>query len=110
MDRTTYVLARFTASVVGFVHAARLRGPDGDHLELDLDRAGIFGEPNELGADECPLDVDFVEEPCLKASRCAWAAAASEAKGRLFTSQGEGRLREGDEFRQFPQILGGGGQ
>ena len=28
----------------------------------------------------------------------------------LFASQGEGRLREGDEFRQFPQILGGGSQ
>jgi hypothetical protein len=51
-----------------------------------------------------------LKNPVLRRARCAGAGAASEAKRRLFASQGEGRLREGDEFRQFPQILGGGGQ
>jgi hypothetical protein len=59
---------------------------------------------------QCPVNVDFVEEPCLKAIMMCVRGAASEAKRRLFASQGEGWLREGDEFRQFPQILGGGGQ
>jgi hypothetical protein len=33
-----------------------------------------------------------------------------QSKAALFASQGEGLLREGDELRQFPQILDGGGQ
>jgi hypothetical protein len=44
MDRTTYVLLDLQPSVEASVHAARPRSPDGDHLELDFDRAGIFGE------------------------------------------------------------------
>ena len=43
--------------------------------------------------------------------RRLWAsgAAVSGAKLRRPASCGEDRLREGDELRQFPQILGGGG-
>ena len=37
-------------------------------------------------------------------------SAVSEADSCLFASCGEDRRREGDELRQFPQILGGGGQ
>jgi hypothetical protein len=45
MDRTTYVKLDLRPVSLAFTHAARPRGPDGDHLELDFDRAGIFGEP-----------------------------------------------------------------
>jgi hypothetical protein len=58
----------------------------------------------------CPLHVDFVEEPPVLAPALGICGDVSEAESWLFASQGEGWLREGDEFRQFPQILGGGGQ
>jgi hypothetical protein len=42
--------------------------------------------------------------------RCASATTAVEAKPGLSASCGEDWRREGDELRQLPQILGGGGQ
>jgi hypothetical protein len=57
-----------------------------------------------------PQYVDFVEEPAVVATALGTCGDVSEADSCLFASQGEGRLREGDEFCQFPQILGGGGQ
>jgi hypothetical protein len=58
---------------------------------------------------ERQLNVDFVEEPLVVAPALWICSAVSEADSCLFASQREGRRREGDEFRQFPQILGGGG-
>ena len=59
----------------------------------------------QLGGPQCPVNVDFVE-----GLRFGSAAAFGEAELALCTSGGEDRRREGDELRQFPQVLGGGGQ
>jgi hypothetical protein len=59
---------------------------------------------------QCPVNVDFVEEPPVLAPALGICSAVSEADSCLFASQGEGRRRMRDELRQFPQILGGGGQ
>ena len=48
------------------------------------------------------LIVDFVEEPPVLAPALGICGDVSEADSWLFASQGEGRLRGGDEFRQFP--------
>ena len=56
-----------------------------------------------------PLHVDFVEEPPVVAPALWICSAVSEADSCRFASCGEDRRREGDELRQFPQILGGGG-
>ena len=52
----------------------------------------------------------MVKNPVLRRSLYASAAAVSEAKGRLPASGGEDRLLEGRQLRQFPEILGCGGQ
>ena len=57
-----------------------------------------------------PEYVDFVEEPGLWPTTICSAAAVREAKARLPASCGEDRPREGRQLRQFPQILGCGGQ
>jgi hypothetical protein len=52
-----------------------------------------------------PLCAYFVEKPWVQAT----APAVSEAKPDLTASRGVNRGREGNELRQFPQILGSGG-
>jgi hypothetical protein len=61
------------------------------------------------GADECPVYVDFVEEPAVLAPALWTCGDISEADFWLCASCGEDRRRERDELRQFPEILGGGG-
>ena len=56
------------------------------------------------------LTADFVDKPDLGERRQLFAAVVSEVKFGRCASGGEDRRREGDELRQFPQILGGGGQ
>ena len=51
-----------------------------------------------------------LKNPVFKRRRYASAAAASEAKPGVSASRGEDRCRKGDELRQFPEVLGGGGQ
>jgi hypothetical protein len=51
-----------------------------------------------------------LKNPLLRRPRCVLAAAVSEAKPGLCASCGEDRHRERNELRQFPQILGCGGQ
>jgi hypothetical protein len=51
-----------------------------------------------------------LKNPLLRRPRCVLAAAVSEAKPGLYASCGEDRRRERNELRQFPQILGCGGQ
>jgi hypothetical protein len=54
--------------------------------------------------------VDLVEKPAVVAAALFVVATVSEVKLGFFASCGEDRGREGDELRQFPEILGGGGQ
>jgi hypothetical protein len=51
-----------------------------------------------------------LKNPLLRRPRCVSAAAVSEGKLSLSASCGEDWRREGDELREFPQILGCGGQ
>ena len=53
---------------------------------------------------------DLVEKPAVVAAALFVVATVSEVKLGFFASCGEDRGREGDELRQFPEILGGGGQ
>ena len=76
-------------------------------------RSNDYIAPNlgpKAARSEWQLYVDFVEEPCLRASTI-WVSGVDQrgAKQGLSASRDEDRLREGDELRQFPQILGGGG-
>jgi hypothetical protein len=57
-----------------------------------------------------PLDVDIVEEPPVVGPALGICGAVGEADSWLFASCGEDRCRGRDELRQFPQVLGGGGQ
>ena len=52
----------------------------------------------------------MVEKPAVVAAALFVVATISEVKLGFFASCGEDRGREGDELRQFPEILGGGGQ
>jgi hypothetical protein len=58
---------------------------------------------------ECPLHVDFVEEPPVLAPALGICGDVSEADSWLSTSCGEDGRRERNELRQFPEVLGCGG-
>ena len=60
--------------------------------------------------EQLPLTMDSVEKPRVPVALFAPAAAAGEAKLSCAASCGRIRCRERVELRQFPQILGGGGQ
>ena len=78
--------------------------------DVRLMSIGHWQPDGAYGCDlRCPLNVDFVEEPLSWAAALGICGAVSEADSCLFASCGEDRRREGDELRQFPQILGGGG-
>jgi hypothetical protein len=51
-----------------------------------------------------------LKNPVFRAAAICVSGAVSEAKLGLSASGGEDRRRKGDELRQFPEILGGGGQ
>ena len=61
------------------------------------------------GAGQRLLHVDFVEEPLVLAPALGICGAIREADSWLFALCGEDRRRKGDDFRQFPLILGGSG-
>ena len=54
--------------------------------------------------------LNFVEKPSLEAAAMCVSGGCQRGKLSLSASCGEDRRRKGDELRQFPQILGGGGQ
>src|SRR5271168_2570596 len=56
------------------------------------------------------VSVNFVEKLSRSEPRLAPSKSVSEAKLGLCASCGEDGRRKGDELRQFPQVLGGGGQ
>ena len=51
----------------------------------------------------------LLKNPLFWRPHLGFVATVSEANCWLSASCGEDRRREGDELRQFPQILGGGG-
>jgi hypothetical protein len=59
---------------------------------------------------ERALRVDSAEEPCSRTRVRAWRRRSVLGEMSPFALCGEDRRRERDELRQFPQILGGGGQ
>ena len=78
--------------------------------EVAVTRRLSFGAPMTIRSyvAERRLFADFVEKPGLLAAATGSARASSEAKLGRSASRGEDRRRKRDEFRQFPQILGGG--
>jgi hypothetical protein len=54
--------------------------------------------------------VDFVEKPGLGTVATGVGGGCERDKFGRCASRREGRRRKQDELRQFPQILGGGGQ
>ena len=66
--------------------------------------------PVQRGDLERQLRVDLVEKPAVIAAALLVVAAVSEVKLGIFASCCEHWCREGDELRQLPEILSGGGQ
>ena len=60
--------------------------------------------------EELPAHYPMLKNSDLERRRQAFVAVGSEVKFGRCASRGEDRLRKGDELRQLPQILGGGGQ
>ena len=58
----------------------------------------------------CPVYVDFVEKPRLQATAICVGVGCQRGKAWCSASRGEDWRRKGDELRQFPEVLGGGGQ
>ena len=57
-----------------------------------------------------PVSTNFVEKPSLEAAAMCVSGGCQRGKLSLSASCGEDWRRERDELRQFPQILGCGGQ
>jgi hypothetical protein len=58
---------------------------------------------------QCPVYVDFVEEPPVLAPALGICGDVSEVDSWHSTSCGEDGRRERNELRQFPEVLGCGG-
>ena len=71
-------------------------------------QGGLSPVQTQRGNDSC-AQIPLTNPVCWRRRRPP-ATAVREAKPGLFASFGEDWGRNGDELRQFPQILGGGGQ
>jgi hypothetical protein len=58
---------------------------------------------------QCPVNVDFVEEPPVLVPALGICGDVSEEDFWLSTSCGEDGRGERNELRQFPEVLGCGG-